>query len=282
MDPMQSRSAGYLVRLSAAVFLIQILVLLLRSWLALRLADGGMSAAVAKDLSYLIVPPLLALLLAPLAGETMRALRGKLLRRQLTVRVVVAALLLGISLRLAHRGALIAGVGFGFVRNPDPAALAGPLIAFDCPPLQIAALNLFVMALLTPVVEETINRGWFLSWFLRYGRLVAITVSSLLFAAVHRPDAIPAAFAGGIFLGVFYLNSGSLWGPLIAHATVNALVLADWHCLRAIWNPPEISDASLAVGALATALTACSLALAALLVSKRVVGPRPDDPPASF
>jgi len=280
MKPATDQAARRIVKLTLAVLLIELFVLLLRSWLQTVLASDGMSAAVAKDLSYLIVPPLLLLLLMPLANDVLPAFRGRFRWRQLTVRTVVVALGLGVAVRLATWGVLIAAVSFRLVANDDPGAIPGPLIDWNCPPPYVAALNLLVMALLTPFVEEVINRGLFLTWLLRFGRPCAVLASSLLFALAHRPGSMGSALVFGLLVGVLYLNTGSLWGPVLAHGTANALVLLDWQCLNAVWNPAEVTNALRAVGALAAVLAASSFALACLLVSKRVAGEEPPgDPP---
>lgn len=281
MDAPVLRPARQVVKLAAAVFLIQVFVLFLRSWLRIHLTDEGMAPAVAKDLSYLIVPPLLILMLAPFARDAFAGIRARLTPGQLTLRTAALGIALGICIRFMNWGVLIAGVSFRLIANPDPHAVVGPLLRFDCPPAAFVLLNLFVMAMLTPVVEEVINRGGFLEWFRQFGTPFAIVASALLFAAAHRPGAIPCAFVFGIFVGVLYVNSGSLWGPLVAHGTANSLIVLDWFCLKATWNPPAVTDALVGTGILAVALTVSASCLAALLVSKRIIGPAPDDPPAS-
>ena len=87
-----------------------------------------------------------------------------------------------------------------------------------------------VFALLIGLVEELIYRGWFLSLLLPRGRMVAVLVSSALFAASHAVNALAGqdvatsirqiifAFLFGIVAALLYLLLGNLWVAIGFHA----------------------------------------------------------------
>lgn len=266
-------------RLVLLVLLAEALALSLRAVLQRHLESAGTSPADAQLWSYLVVPPLLLALLFPLSRSEAGALRASLAPAALTLRCVLIGLLVGLSLRLAIWGWLAARVAFGWQRNPDGDAVAGPLFLFDCPPLPFIALHLLVMSVLVPFIEEVINRGAFLRWLLPHGRIVAVVASATLFALFHNPQAIVNAFVIGLFLGTLYLNTASLWCSITAHSTLNGLIILDWYCLRGTWNPDTATPALAVVGTLGVSLLLASGALAAVLVSRRVAGALAGNPP---
>ena len=126
-----------------------------------------------------------------------------LLRRQdLTIRLVVWSVILGITLRLTYWGGLVSLVSFGVLHNDDPAAVVGPVISFGCPEPGVLALSFLVVSVLTPIVEEVLNRGLILQTLLHHRKLFAVVLSSALFAIMHHPQAILVAFLVGLFLAV--------------------------------------------------------------------------------
>jgi len=251
--------------------LLQIFLLLLRSWLQLELVANGMSDAVSADLSYLIVLPLMAILFYPILRQFWPHLCSKLKFADLGVMAIAIGVGVGLVLRLFRWGVVIGGVSFGYFVNPDPGSSADLVVRFGCPPYPVLILSLFVMAFAVPVVEEIINRGLLLEWLLKYGQLAALILSSVLFSILHRPETIGTAFVFGLFAGLLYINSGSLWPPLFAHFSYNAMAVFDWDCINTVWNPQSVTGPLRGVGLLAAALALCSFALACVLVSKRIV-----------
>ncbi len=85
-----------------------------------------------------------------------------------------------------------------------------------------------LLVIIAPVTEELLFRGIILRGLLsRYRPAVAVTLTALLFAAVH---ANPWQFLSPLFLGIafgwFYLRTGSLGLCVLAHAMANGLALA--------------------------------------------------------
>jgi membrane protease YdiL (CAAX protease family) len=102
-------------------------------------------------------------------------------------------------------------------------------------------LHLLAGALIAPVAEEVLFRGFALSaWLRTAGARAAIVRSSILFVLAHVlfvgsdtfGEAIRLAFVGGIVripiaftLGWLFVRTGSLWGPIGLHAAFNAVLI---------------------------------------------------------
>lgn len=220
-----------------AVVLFQVTALFARSMLDIQLRRRGIDAAVAKDLSYLVVPPILLVLMFPYLRRWRESLGRLFSLRLLTLRLVAVSVALGLTLRLTYWACLTFLIGIGVIRSDDPNAIVGPLVGFDCPPLRILALGVLVMAVMVPIIEETVHRGFILGGLLSYGTRFAIAGSAVLFALMHESGTYAMAFLAGLVLAMQALNHRVLWGPAIAHATYNCLSVIDWRCLSLIWNP---------------------------------------------
>jgi membrane protease YdiL (CAAX protease family) len=76
-----------------------------------------------------------------------------------------------------------------------------------------------------PLAEELIFRGC-LYGILRQigGRLLAIAVSSLLFALIHgHLPSLAGLMVLSVGLSLLYEKTGSLWAPILLHAAFNGL-----------------------------------------------------------
>ena len=95
----------------------------------------------------------------------------------------------------------------------EVAGLLGPLT------LRRAA----AVALLSGVGEELLFR-------VGLQPILGLWVTSLLFGLLHTAPGIRGwalfAFLGGVFFGLLYDSTGSLWAPALAHALVNGVQLA--------------------------------------------------------
>lgn len=255
-----------------AIMIFQVAALFARSMLELSLMDDGYSRAVAEDLSYLVVPPILLLLMFPYLKRCKEPLLSLFRRNDLTVRLVVFAVLLGLSLRLTYWATLTVLIALGVVRNPDPDAMVGPILGFQCPPPGILLLSIVVMAVLIPVIEEVVNRGFILHRLLPMGRVVSVAATAILFAVLHKPGTYPVAFVVGVILAIQTLNFRSLWGAVIAHAAFNAAAVLDWECFRIVWNPPVSDPALIRLAAFSAPVALLSISLAVLLASEKAAG----------
>lgn len=253
-----------------AIMIFQVAALFTRAFLESRLIDSGEPKAFAQDLSYLVVPPILLILMYPVLRQHWPFLRSLLRRQDLTVRVIALSILFGFSLRMSFWGGLISFTSFGVLRNPDPDAIVGPVVSFGCPDAGVLALSFLVASFLIPVTEEVINRGLILQSLLHRGRILAVVLTSVLFAVMHNPQTIILAFFVGLFLSVQMLNYKTLWGPLITHATYNGVAVLDWECVSGQWNPLETTPVMIGTGMIATALAVVGISLSIFLATQKM------------
>ena len=252
-----------------AIMIFQVAVLFARAFLEIRLIDSGEPQPFAQDLSYLVVPPILIILMYPILRRHGSYLRALLRRQDLTVRLIATSVLLGFALRMSFWGGLISFVSFGVLRNTDPNAVAGPVISFGCPDPGILALSFVVVSFLIPVTEEIIHRGLILQSLLHRGKILAIVLSSALFAIAHDPQAIAVAFIGGLFLGVQLINCKTLWATLVTHATYNAMAILDSECVSIKWIPIESTPAMMGTGMTAIASAFVGISFSIFLVLRK-------------
>ena len=223
---------------AVAVILALAAALLARSWLQVALRAGDVDKLYAADLSYLVVPPILILLLFPVLQANRVGLRRQLDTAHVGAGLVLSAIGLGVLLRLAWWCQLAAGISIGIYSNEGPYTAVKPVFDFQCPPVYAAFLGAIVMAALVPVIEEVVHRGFVQSALYRYGPATAIVGAAAVFTVLHPPGSWGFVFSAGLMLGVQYHITKSLWSSLISHATINALIQLDWRCLRGEWNPP--------------------------------------------
>jgi membrane protease YdiL (CAAX protease family) len=257
-----------------AILVFETAALIARSYLEVHLRDSGYGLDYAADLSYLVVPPILLLLGFPVLKKHGHLVLDLFRLRDLSPRVIGIGIVLGITMRCAFWGGLIAMTSFGIWIGDVELPAIGPYFSWHCPQPWPMALGIVVAVLLIPPIEEMINRGLFLHRLLHRGKPFAVLLSSVLFAVYHDPQTIYIAFPIGIFLAVATLNSRALWISTLAHASCNLMGQFDWRCLNGRWNPIEVTPVMTSVGAMATTLLLVSLLLAGLLVSKRIIGPQ--------
>ncbi len=259
----EQRIAGKTI---VAVAVATTTALIFRTWLQVTLIQAGTDTRLAADLSYLLVPPIMVLLLAPLWRAERLFVIEQLRLVDLSRRLLLQALLVGLLLRLIWWSQLVAGVAFGVYGASTSDVPVGPEFGFRCASPEGLGLGFLVTVLLMPAVEELVNRSYFLSFLRPRGPLVAILVSAAIFAVLHKTAFWPFAFLAGIVFGYLYWSTRSLWSSLIAHVTFNALTLLDWRCLSVQWNPTADAIPVMTPGVTALAsLVASTIALAAVL-----------------
>ncbi|TCK22734.1 CPBP family intramembrane glutamic endopeptidase [Pseudonocardia endophytica] len=92
--------------------------------------------------------------------------------------------------------------------------------------LQLVGLML-LGAVLTPIAEELFFRGVLFGGLRRYGVVIAVIVSALLFGMAHGFNVVlPVAVVLGALNALLYERSGSIYPPMIAHGVHNALGFA--------------------------------------------------------
>ena len=87
-------------------------------------------------------------------------------------------------------------------------------------------LALLIAATVPALVEETLFRGLIFRAFERYGALLTIAITSLLFGALHlNPSQAAGTFILGIAFGLSRWQTRSVTPSLIGHALYNAAVI---------------------------------------------------------
>jgi membrane protease YdiL (CAAX protease family) len=231
-----------------------------RSWLQIELVKDGMSRTLAADISFLIVPPILTLLLFPLWRTDGPFLKHMFRRQDLSWTLAIQAFAIGVLIRVAWWSQLIAGASFGINSSSNPAAVVGPNISFQCAQAEIVILGFLVMAILVPIIEETVHRGYIQTAIESRGFMTAVIVSSLVFVVFHHFSSWPFVFLAGFILGTQYWITRSLWASLITHATVNGMIQVDWRCFSIQWNPGASDLPLLTPGLFALGIFVLSLA----------------------
>jgi membrane protease YdiL (CAAX protease family) len=256
------------------ILIIELAALIARACIEVKLIADGYDATFSADLSYLVVPPILGILLFPILRDHKSFLRSLLRREHLTLKLVLSAIGIGLSLRIAWWCQLAFQISTGITTNPDSDAIFGPTFTLGCPPPIVILLGILVMAVLVPVIEEVINRGLVQSTLASRGKIFAILITAVIFAAYHSPGSYYVAFLIGLVLGVQFWNSRTLWFSLITHSTYNGLVQLDWRCTTGKWNPiaAELPLTSIAIVS-AAGLILCLISVA-FLIRKNTVEAR--------
>ena len=113
--------------------------------------------------------------------------------------------------------------GFGIVALAFAASVAGPPVPASW---SAAALPLSVLA---AVAEEALFRRVEYARLARFGAIVAVAGSALLFGLVHVPEyglaALPVDVGAGLLFGWQRWASGTWTVPAATHAFANALVV---------------------------------------------------------
>ncbi len=123
--------------------------------------------------------------------------------------------------------ALLIAQGLVFVvtgNNPSGDSDATASLAMEVTPLLVVLLFIAV-AVLTPLWEEILFRGMLQgSVAARFGRLVGVVVSALVFAAAHGvPILLPYMVVLGVSLALLREFHRNLWAPLAMHCFLNTI-----------------------------------------------------------
>jgi membrane protease YdiL (CAAX protease family) len=120
-------------------------------------------------------------------------------------------------------GKLLQGPDFEIPQHQELEVMA------EFPDASLRILAVFLAVVMAPLLEEMLFRGLLQSAIRSYvGRpWLAITVTSILFAAVHAdPEHWPALFVLATGLGYAYEKTGSLFQSIFMHAFFNGMVIA--------------------------------------------------------
>jgi membrane protease YdiL (CAAX protease family) len=135
----------------------------------------------------------------------------------------------GLGVLLAPAVVFAASAAVSALGAEDPAArgtadAVSGLLSMD--PVTFAAL-FTTTAILAPLLEETVFRGFLLPSLARYMPTpAAVALSSLAFGLVHlSPRDTPQLAALGLLLGFTYVRSRNLAAPMLIHGAWNGTVL---------------------------------------------------------
>ena len=179
-----------------------------------------------------VEPSRLPLVVSVLAGAGALLLRVWILRTPADIRIALLVTIYGAILavgllvpvpgdraRMNPRAVLglgLASIGFAAVAAGRPAAA----------PLGASTLAL---SLLAAVAEEALFRRAAYGWLMRYGPVVAIAGSALLFASIHVPlyglAALPVDLGAGLLLSWQRWAAGTWTVPAATHAAANLLAV---------------------------------------------------------
>ncbi len=87
-------------------------------------------------------------------------------------------------------------------------------------------MNLLLISVLPGICEEILFRGFMIRFFEKYGKVWAVVISAILFAAFHLDPFrfLPVLFLG-LMLGYLTMRSGSIVNSMISHALNNGMAL---------------------------------------------------------
>ena len=256
------------------ILIIQLAALIARAFFEVKLKANGNDETFSADFSYLVVPPILAFLLFPILRDHKIFLRSWFRCEQLTLKLVLSAIGIGLFLRIAWWCQLVFRISTGITTNSNPNAIVGPTVTLECPTLMTLLLGFLVMAVLVPVIEEVICRGLIQSTLANQGKVIAIVVSAVIFAAYHPPANYFLTLLIGLVLGVQFWNSRTLWFSIITHATYNSLVQLDWRCTTGYWNPNASDLPQVEVATFSAIGLTLSVIAAAFLIKQNTVEAR--------
>lgn len=246
--------------------LFTVAAMIAQSALYLYLVQRGYESAVARDLSFFVVLPVSAFLMWPILRVNRPSMRHWFRPPVSWPALIAYSLLLGVLLRTIHWAWLTAGLGFGWFYNANFPAVATAQFHYSCPPASLLVLAVVVRAILTPLFEEFIHRGYVLCALLPRGKFAGIVLSAVFFGLVHQPNTIVNAFLIGLLLAILSLRLQTLWGPIIVHGTFNLSSIIDWNCLHANWNPAVTTQRHVMIGGISVVTLVVCLAMSLWLL----------------
>lgn len=249
------------------IILFQVSALFVREMVRRHLIEAGTAPTIAAYQSAWTGFAVLAILLWPMLRQSQPVIASLFPRSPAWPRLLLLSIAIGLSLYLANWGfALIRTAIISDSVQPDRAFMERG-VQLICPDLRLIFLALVTMSVATPVIEEVINRGLILDALLKRHTLLPLTRSAALFAMLHRPEVMAAAFVFGLVMAMQMRYRPWLPGPIVAHAIVNAMVVIDQYCLACpTLESTLLSLAPMQLGLLGTGVCLLATSLAIQLV----------------
>jgi membrane protease YdiL (CAAX protease family) len=217
--------------------LFQVSALFARSFVNLKLVEGGFGDDSARHLSALAGFAVLGILIWPVLKPRWPAVIAQFRRPGSWGKMLPACVALGLLFWLFQMLALLALVLPGSTDQGSLLYAPMPGYFLRCRNLTGLVLAIPVMAIVTPVFEELINKGLILKTLLPKGKIFATVISATLFAVLHVPGSIPFAFMFGIITAVQVRRYRTLWSVVITHGVFNLLVVISRFCIDGVWLP---------------------------------------------
>jgi len=166
----------------------------------------------------------LSQLAAVLAPTALFALRSRVdLRRTFSLRPLAPAHALLVPFAAAFALVVVLVAQKTLLPERDAQGIEALVAALAEGPLW---LGLLLLAVLPPICEEALCRGFLLASFrARYGDGRAVLVTAVLFGALHLDlHRFPATAAAGLVLGLLCVRTGSILASLLFHAVYNGIL----------------------------------------------------------
>jgi len=81
-----------------------------------------------------------------------------------------------------------------------------------------------LMVIMAPICEEYMFRGFLMHALLGYGVVAAVSITTIVYVAVHLDWAsVPHLLIAGLLFAILALSTGGLLAPIIAHAVAGLL-----------------------------------------------------------
>jgi len=219
------------VRVSVAVIMLfQVSALFGREFVRLRLIESGVPTNIAGHQSAWAGFAALSILMWPYIRGNRKYLSTLFRQPGSWSTLVLSSVLLGLTMRAASWGVVLVRAAMTDSRLPAGEAVHNSGYLWQCPGTEFLLLSIATLTIATPIIEEIISRGYILGSLRRENVRFPILLSAFLFAILHQPDGITAAFLFGVVAAVQKTHAQSLWGPVISHATFNGLMVVDHYC----------------------------------------------------
>lgn len=137
--------------------------------------------------------------------------------------VVASILVIAITVGLANQARMARGSAEFAARVREAAAS----LSFMTPSTPAESSRFTWLGLTAGVVEELIFRGYLVWYFASFAPLwAAIVITAIAFGIGHLYQGVAGVLkttAVGLFFGVLYWLSGSIWAPMFLHAATDVL-----------------------------------------------------------
>ena len=149
---------------------------------------------------------------------------------------------------------LVLGLQTRFLKPPEAKGFMRVVELIAGGPLL---LTLVLLAVLPPVCEELLCRGFLLSGLRgRYGGARAVLLSAVLFGVLHLDlYRFPATFLAGLMLGFILVRTRSVFACILFHAVYNSILALTLHIGWLTWKLENMGAPAFALAAVG--LVAC-------------------------